>query len=71
VIAKKCKKYSEKIIAKVKATIAIKDWREKQPQEDEIYLGVYDNLEPDEFDENTRDKLAKEVIKMARNNRDW
>ena len=54
----------------MKAT-SVKDWRDKEPQEAEIELAVYDTLNEKDFDEKTRDKLGAEVYKMAVNNREW
>jgi len=68
---KQNKKYSKTIFEKVKKATSIKDWRGKDPQEDEIYLAVYDSLDKKNFKEKIRDELSNEVIKMAVKNNDW
>ncbi|ABX12504.1 type I restriction endonuclease subunit R [Nitrosopumilus maritimus] len=68
---KQNKKYSEEIFKKVKKAASVKDWRDKEPQENEIELAVIDTLDKKIFDEKTRDKLASEVYKMAVNNNEW
>ena len=68
---KQNKEYSEKIFKKVKKAASIKDWRDKEPQQDEIELVVIDTLDKKIFDEKTREKLGEEVYKMAENNKEW
>jgi len=68
---KQNKEYSEKIFKKVKKAASVKDWRDKEPQQDEIELAVMDILDKKIFDEKTREKLGEEVYKMAENNKDW
>ena len=61
----------EKIFKKVKKATSVKDWRDKEPQQDEIELAVIDILDKEIFDEKTREKLGEEVYKMAENNKEW
>lgn len=68
---KQNKEYSEKIFKKVKKAASVKDWKDKEPQQDEIELAVIDTLDKKIFDEETREKLGEEVYKMAENNKEW
>ena len=51
------KKYSEKIFSIVKKAASVQDWRDKEPQENEIELAVIDTLNKKTFDEKTREKI--------------
>ncbi len=60
------KEHANKITPKVKKITSIVEWWEKPTTENDIYLAVYDNLDPTIFSKDQREKLAKEVIKIAR-----
>lgn len=66
-----CKKDAKAITEKIKEITSIKDWRDKPGLENDLYLATYDTLEDGKFDQKIRDKMANEIIKMARNNREW
>lgn len=61
-----CKNYAKEITTQVKQITSIKDWKDKPKVVDDIYLAVYDPLDPEKFTKQIRDKLANEVIKLAR-----
>ena len=68
---KLCKTSAKIIVEKIKEVTSIKDWRGKTIIENDLYLATYDSLDSEEFERNIREKLANDLIKMVRNNRDW
>jgi len=60
------KKYASDIANRIKKETGVVDWKAKSSVEDEIYLATYDTLDKTKFDDKTRDKLATEIIKLAR-----
>lgn len=61
-----CKKYAKIITNDVRKTTSIKDWKAKPRLEDDIFLAAYDTLDSNKFSKDIREKIANEIIKLAR-----
>ena len=61
-----CKELAKIITKEVKKEAEILDWRDKLTANDNIELAVYDNLPQDKFSKEVREKLSKEILKLAR-----
>jgi len=61
-----CKKSANTIGHDIKKETEILDWRSKSSSNNNIHLATYDTLPEDKFAKDIREKLADEVLKLAR-----